>query len=353
MPPKSPSPSANRTSLHRLAGRLPMATSHAGTPGELHELSTDAVPPEQRFAFMQHMNLDRMDMARLPGDDGVFDMRMRRVFGHDTHVMETRSTAIEATRTREHVMRDGVDYVSVNALAQGRSFTVEHAGHVHRLRAGHSFFVDSAEPIRFRVLAYRMVSLFVPRYKVMDALGRVPERLPEALAARRGPGAVLHAQLCTIAAEAPRMTPGQRIAMVGAVTDTFLSALASSSDAPVAAAADHDLYLRAGRLIREHCADPQFEPGAVAAQLQCSRATLYRAFAAHGEGVAERIREARLTLARNMIESGRHARLTLGDIAFRCGFLDQSAFNRMFRRRHGVTPGQARAMVEQAALLSK
>lgn len=337
-------PLATSTSLHRLAGRLPMATSHAGTPGEMHELSTDLVPPEERFAFMQRMNLDRMDMARMPDDDGVFEMRMRRIFGRDTHIMETYSTPIHAVRTREHVGRDGVDYVSLNVVAEGRSFVVEHLGHVHRLRAGMSFLVDSAEPITFRVQRYRMVSLFMPRYKVMDVLGRIPDRVPEAMASRSGLGGVVVAQLCAVAGEAAKLTPEQRIAMVGACTDTVLSALGTAAGGEQERSPlDHHLYLAACRVIRERCTDTRFEADELAATLKCSRATLYRAFAEHGEGVAERIWEARLTLARNMIESSRHARLTLGDIAFRSGFLDQSAFNRMFRRRHGITPGQARA----------
>ncbi|RYY81329.1 MAG: AraC family transcriptional regulator [Comamonadaceae bacterium] len=331
------------TSLHRLAGRLPMATSHAGTPGDLHELSTDLVAPADRFAFIRRMNLDRMDMTQMPGDDGVFEMRMRRIFGRDTHIMETIGTPLCAARSREQALRDGVDYISLNVVAEGRNFVVDHHGHVHRLRAGMAFLVDSAEPVAFSVQRHRMVSLFLPRFKVMDALGRIPERLPDAVAGGTGLGAVVAAQLCTVAAEAHRLTPPQRIAMVGACTDTVLAALvAAAGDAP-ASPVDSRVYLAACRLIRERCADTSFRPGDLAQALRCSRATLYRAFAAHQEGVASRIREARLTLARNMIESRRHAGLTLGEIAFRCGFLDQSAFNRTFRRRHGLTPGEARA----------
>jgi AraC-like DNA-binding protein len=336
-------PAENRSSLHRLAGRLPMATSHAGVPGEVHEMSTDGVPPDDRFAFMQRMNLDRMSMSRPAGATGIFEMRMRRIFGRDTHVMETSGEAIRAERTREHALRDGVDYVSLNLITHGCGFHVEHLGHTHRLEAGMWYFVDSAEPIVFDVQQHVMLSLFMPRYRMVDAIGRIPDRVPDALG-NGAVGAVLAAQFRTLGQEAVRMTAAQRIVLVGATTDLALAALqaAVGSEAREMSAYE-DIYLGACRYIGQHCADAQLEPGVIAQALDCSRATLYRAFAAHGEGVAQRIREARLTLARNMIESRRFTELTLGDIAFRSGFLDQSAFNRMFRRRHGMTPGEARA----------
>lgn len=340
----------NTTSLHRQAGRMPLATTHAGAPGDMHEISTDGVAPHERFAFMQRMNLDRLSMSRPDDAQGGFDLRMRRFFGRDAHLIETRGAAVRVERTREHALRDGVDYVSFNVVAQGRRFVVEHNGHVHRLRAGMAFLVDSTEPLVMDTQRHVLLSLFVPRYRVMDAVGRVPDRMPAALAGGQGLGAVVAAQLQALVQEAGHMTASQRIAMVGISVDLALDSLRAALGAQTQdAQAFENFYLGACRLIRERCGDPQLEPGALAAALGCSRATLYRAFAAHGEGVAQRIWDTRLTLARNMIESSRHVRLTLGDIALECGFLDQSAFNRMFRRRHGMTPGEARSRVAAQA----
>lgn len=336
----------NTTSLHRQAGRMPLATTHAGTPGDIQELSTDDVPSNERFAFMQRLNLDRLTLTRPPGGSEGFEMRLRRIFGRDAHLMETSGAALRVERTREHALRDGVDYVSFNVVAQGQRFVVEHNGHNHRLRTGMAFLVDSAEPIVMDMPRHVMLSLFVPRYRLVDAVGGVPACMPEALACGRGLGAVLAAQLQAVAHEAVHMTAAQRITMVGIMVDLAMNSLQTALGADARQMqAYEDVYLAACRLIRERCTDPQLEPGVIAAALHCSRAKLYRAFAAHGEGVAQRIWEARLTLARNMIESRRHSQLTLGEIALRCGYLDQPAFNRMFRRRHGMTPGEARARV--------
>jgi AraC family transcriptional regulator, positive regulator of tynA and feaB len=42
------------------------------------------------------------------------------------------------------------------------------------------------------------------------------------------------------------------------------------------------------------------------------------------------------------VERSRSRWLPIAEIGFRCGFLDQSNFSRMFKRRYGVTPRDMR-----------
>ena len=43
-----------------------------------------------------------------------------------------------------------------------------------------------------------------------------------------------------------------------------------------------------------------------------------------------------------MLTASAHLGLLVSDIAFRSGFVDPSTFSRMFRRRYGLTPREAR-----------
>ena len=43
-----------------------------------------------------------------------------------------------------------------------------------------------------------------------------------------------------------------------------------------------------------------------------------------------------------MLTSPGHEDLLISEIAFRSGFLDQPTFNRMFKRRFGLTPREVR-----------
>ena len=50
----------------------------------------------------------------------------------------------------------------------------------------------------------------------------------------------------------------------------------------------------------------------------------------------------RLDRASNLLTDPRAAGLSLGEIAFRCGFLDPGYFARLFRKRFSVTPSRWR-----------
>jgi len=104
-----------------------------------------------------------------------------------------------------------------------------------------------------------------------------------------------------------------------------------------------DAFYRAARaLIDRDCANPELTPELMARSLGCSRASLYRVFLRHGESVAAAIWATRLERARRMLASRGCLALNVSEIAFRSGFVDQSTFNRMFKRRYGLTPREAR-----------
>ena len=43
-----------------------------------------------------------------------------------------------------------------------------------------------------------------------------------------------------------------------------------------------------------------------------------------------------------MLASSRELGLRVSEVALKCGFLEQATFNRMFKRRYGLTPREAR-----------
>jgi len=122
-----------------------------------------------------------------------------------------------------------------------------------------------------------------------------------------------------------------------------LAALASLSGAGTdAEELGAGLYHAARRLIERDCADPDLTPELVARKLGCSRASLYRAFLRQDESVAATIAATRLDCAWRMLVSISHLGLLVSEIAFHSGFVDQSSFSRMFKRRYGMSPRQAR-----------
>jgi len=86
-------------------------------------------------------------------------------------------------------------------------------------------------------------------------------------------------------------------------------------------------------------------PEIIARQLRCSRAHLYRAFAAQGETVAGYVRDLCLRRAYELLARDNVRREQIGDIAYRCGFEDPVHFTRLFRQRFGLTPSELRSRI--------
>ena len=103
-----------------------------------------------------------------------------------------------------------------------------------------------------------------------------------------------------------------------------------------------DLLLAACRLIDQQLAHPGLDAAFIAARLGCSRATLYRAFAARDLAVAGYIRERRLQRVWRLLHSLPPS-VPIAEAARRCGFLDSTSFSRLFRRRFGMRARDVRA----------
>ena len=74
-----------------------------------------------------------------------------------------------------------------------------------------------------------------------------------------------------------------------------------------------------------------------------SRSSLYRLFDSQAHSVRGTLREERLQKGWSYLTRARSDGLSIGAIAHACGFSDQAVFSKLFRRRFGITPRQARA----------
>lgn len=102
--------------------------------------------------------------------------------------------------------------------------------------------------------------------------------------------------------------------------------------------------LRAARLvaikrdINRLAGDPALKVGQIALLHGLTTRSVQRIFEREGTTFSEYVLTQRLDRACSMVSDEGNAKLTITDIAMRCGFGDLSYFNRCFRKRFGVSP---------------
>ncbi|VVM65754.1 hypothetical protein PS662_01540 [Pseudomonas fluorescens] len=101
------------------------------------------------------------------------------------------------------------------------------------------------------------------------------------------------------------------------------------------------IYQTACMMIEQHLADTSLNVSAVAQLINCSRTTVYRAFAQRRQTVAQTIRMLRLLRASEMLAVPPYS-IPIETVAYRCGFEEVRTFNRCFSKVFGMSAGRYR-----------
>lgn len=235
-----------------------------------------------------------------------------------------------------------VDIGMINAgtmhIRHGRDRTlVLHAGMAPVL-------FDAARPMTTRTSRSDVAYLRLPRAAVVAALGG--DAVPRGMAVRPLVPGALTSQLGACLERVQRCVARSGGEVVDALRTARALALVALAGARGAGhhwpgELDVALYRAACHQLVQQVSNPRVTVDSVAAALGCSRAQLYRLFAARGETVAGRLREARMQRAAEWLVS--QPRMAVGAVASCCGYSEPIAFDRAFRRRFGMTPTDWRA----------
>jgi AraC-like DNA-binding protein len=308
--------------------------------GRLADLTTDGVAVRERADYWRDVVL-RRTRPEIPRDGRPFRARLRRIVLPEVELIEHASEAVISGRSAGRTRFDGGDDIALELIRSGLSnFT--HAGE-HTRRPGDLWLVDYARPFQTVLTRHRACGVVLSRRRVHEVLGNDLSMLAGHRVPARGLAAVMRAHMTSTLDEASHMTPQERVIATNAAAEMALAVLQAGRFG----AADPDqlgegLYRAARTLIDRSCADADLSPDRIALVVGCSRATLYRLFARRDESVAAVVWEARLERARRMLCSADGIAVPIGDVAMLCGFTDMPAFSRMFKRRYGRTPSDAR-----------
>lgn len=102
---------------------------------------------------------------------------------------------------------------------------------------------------------------------------------------------------------------------------------------------------RAKAYVEAHLCDPKLSPPELAAAVGMSLRRLQELFHERGHHIADWIWERRLAAAAKSLADPGCLHLSIGTLAYGCGFASQAHFSRRFKDRHGLTPREYRAAI--------
>jgi AraC family transcriptional regulator, positive regulator of tynA and feaB len=317
------------------------------SPYSYEEIDTDTLPPAQRVELWQVPG--QLPMQAEPTDeDGRrrFRIQLRRLSGPAARFADLTATPMRLSRTKSHCHRDGMDMVSLTLMLD---HGIEHQFGACEasilVQPGQILVKDFAETAAaWWPTFHRGLNLHLSRPTLDAVIGNRSWHVHGTILSPGGLAPMLKAQMQALADIMARVTATARAAALEATVTLATTVLRAELGSQIEDEENGAGLFGAARVfIDQHLCSHDLNPDVIAKYLGCSRAHLYRVFAAHGVTVADYVREARLRRAHSLLKGGTDKSERIGDIAFRSGFDDPVHFTRLFRCRFGITPREVRA----------
>ena len=213
--------------------------------------------------------------------------------------------------------------------------------------AGDLLLTDGAQPLRASWQQACVHHLSLPRQRVEEVVGQMAAAQLQGVVSlsHLGLSSFLGAQLHLLQRQGPSLVMAELTEALSVIFGTVESLLR------LALCGRHERVQHDGagdrvqavyRFIEKNLHRHDLSAAQIAEGVNSSRAQVYRLFQGEALTVHGALREARLRKSMEYLQRVEDKQLSIGAIAYACGFSDQSVFSKLFRRRFGVTPSELR-----------
>jgi AraC-like DNA-binding protein len=257
------------------------------------------------------------------------------------------STGHEIVRSPQHTSRFPDDHYLISLQRRGRS-RIAQGGDAFALDPGEIGLVDGQRPFRigFPEAVSRVIAV-IPR-ATLDTRAPWLARTPARKISRASPYVDLaRRHLLQLASKDESLGESEAVLLTDNLCN--LLALASARDTPINALRPQLQLEALLAFCRRHLSDPELSPQRAAAALGISVRTLHLRFASTGRSFSRWLIDNRLEACGRALRDPRQRACRISEIAYRFGFNDLSHFNKAFRARFDMTPGEWRSSPEPSA----
>ena len=287
------------------------------------------------------------DVGAEPDEIGVFEGDIAAWSTGRIMLSHTKSSRLRLIRSPETITRSRLDHFAVVVLISGSAAGFAGATEVDA-EAGDVFFFDLLQTVDSADIGARGtnrmdITLWIPRARLLSSISDEHALHGLWLKGTSPAGALVGASLRSLAAQTDRMSVQEMDALANGVIELTASAIAPILETAAVSGVAVPLasFVTIRRFIDRHLKSPELGPEMIANNFGLSRASLYRLFEPAG-GIAGYIRKQRLNQVFQEITAAEFANQRIGQIAYRFGFKNVSAFSRLFRTTYGVSPREAR-----------
>jgi AraC-like DNA-binding protein len=310
----------------------------AGTEIVMDYWSTDTVNERECFSYWREMICDRVMNISPDAPSDRFSARLTVRTSGSLRFATCESTGYENIRTQRDIARAPADHYTVYLQMRGQTL-MDQCDESFAFQQNDMFISDSRQPFR--------AALSENGYRAMVMI-------PRAMIDWRAPW-LRHRPLSKLASNSPFIDLARHHfrhlvsddlseTETNLMTDNLCNLLALASGADIEP--DHmrpELQIQAMvAFCQQNLHDPKLSPQLAAACCGISVRTLHSRFATLGQTFGNWLLESRLNACSKALRDPLQQARAISEIAYSYGFNDMSYFNRAFRTRFSMTPGEWR-----------
>ncbi|SMH43265.1 AraC family transcriptional regulator [Azospirillum agricola] len=308
----------------------------------LDHFSLASIPMEKRLAVMKEafwhkfqVNLAGVGSGAVSFSGSYVDLDTVSIFGG-------KSSPVSVSRGRDLINRDNTEYFLLSIVKSG-GFLYDQRNRAGRVLAGNVGLFHHSEAHSFTKIS-RSSDLFlkIPCNLIRDRVRNIDDICAADLdSANR----LLVPVVSQFASQLLKFDCGETYReMERVLVDLICLMLETRDEMPIDAKARYVLgemtYQRLLAYMQDNFSDPELTPAKLAVIHHMSVSNLHRIFQLHGKTVSKKLMEIRLAEAHRLLTApiAEQTRVSIGDVAYRCGFVNQAHFSTRFHEYFGVTP---------------
>ncbi|WP_267358670.1 MULTISPECIES: helix-turn-helix domain-containing protein [unclassified Methylobacterium] len=312
--------------------------------------STDGIHPKNAFRRWRETICERLiPIEQQPLHDVPFQGRLDVTSIGPVPISRMAHTAMRTEATPDAIRRHGQSDRLYAAMKLFGHDTLQQGDREAVTRTGDFVVVDARQAVCEANTGISLV-IDLPRERFEAMLG--PSRLFCALTvgADLASATLASSFIQELVRVGSQLTPDAAARMASIGTDLIIASIAERMAHEVPRSVHGNVTVqRAKAYIEAHLGDPSLDPPHLAAAMGLSLRRLQELFHERGRHISDYIWEGRLEVAAKRLIDPACAHLSIGMLAYGCGFSSQAHFARRFKDRYGISPREHRQAHKQDA----